>query len=305
MGASDQKFIQINEVGTRDGFQIESKLIPTGLKLEIIADLGAAGISEIQVASFVHPEKVPQMADAEAVIKGLPQMKGVRYNALALNLKGVERAHECGVTDLEIGVSASEAHSRKNTGMSHEDAVSNGVAMIRRCKAHQMKVRACIQCVFGCAYDGPTPVEKVIRTARRFLDEGADLLMLGDTTGMATPPAVAAVLEPLLEVSGTTPVGLHLHDTRGLGLANLMEALKFGISHFDTAMGGLGGCPFVPGAAGNIATEETVYLLHALGYQTGIDINAVARCSLKIEAFLKKRLAGKMYRIVTLDKTQC
>lgn len=305
MSVSSQKYVQINEVGPRDGFQIEPKFIPTQLKLEIIRDLAAAGISEVQVASFVHPGKVPQMADAEEIITNLPRVEGVGYNTLALNLKGVERAHDCGVTDLEIGVSASDTHSRKNTGMSYNDALSHGIEMIRLLKKHHMKVRACIQCSFGCAYEGPTPVEKVIQVARHFFDEGVDLLMLGDTTGMATPPLMAGLLESLLFVSGRTPVGLHLHDTRGLGLVNLMESLKFDIAHFDTSMGGLGGCPFVPGAAGNIATEETVYLLHALGYRTGIDINKVADCSRKIEAFLEKPLAGKMYRIAASNDERC
>ncbi len=305
MGVSDRKFIEINEVGPRDGFQIEPKFIPTDLKLKIIDGLAAAGVSQIQVASFVHPERVPQMADAEAVIAGLTPKEGVSYNALALNLKGVERANNCGVKDIEIGVSASDTHSRKNTGMSFDDALLQGVRMIRQAKRYQMKVRACIQCTFGCAYEGPTAVEKVVHVARHFFDEGADLIMLGDTTGMATPPDVAAVLQPLISASGGISIGLHLHDTRGLGLVNLMEALKFGIAHFDTAMGGLGGCPFVPGAAGNIATEETIYLLNSLNYKTGIDIKGVAACSREMEIFLEKPLAGKLYRIVSSQDGTC
>ncbi len=305
MSVSDREFIEINEVGPRDGFQIEPKFIPTDLKLKIIDGLAAAGVSQIQVASFVHPEKVPQMADAEAVIAGLPPREGVSYNALALNLRGVERANNCGVKDIEIGVSASDTHSRKNTGMSFEDALLQGGRMIRQAKKYHMKVRACIQCTFGCAYEGATPVEKVLHVARRFFDEGADLIMLGDTTGMATPPDVSAVLQPLISASGGIPIGLHLHDTRGLGLVNLMESLKFGIAHFDTAMGGLGGCPFVPGAAGNIATEETVYLLNSLNYQTGIDIKGVAANSREMETFLEKPLAGKLYRMVTSQDGAC
>lgn len=305
MGVAEKRYIQINDVGPRDGFQIEPKFIPTDLKLEIINGLAAAGVSQIQVASFVHPEKVPQMADAEAVISGLKKREGVTYNALALNLKGVERADNCGVDDLEIGVSASNTHSLKNTGMSFDEALDHGVKMVRRARQYKMKVRACIQCTFGCVYEGATPADKVVNIARHFFDEGVDLLMLGDTTGMATPPLVAAVLEPLLAVSGNISVGLHLHDTRGLGLVNMTESLKFGISHFDTAMGGLGGCPFVPGAAGNIATEETVYLLEALNYHTGIDIKRVAACSLKVEKFLEKTLAGKLYPIMARQGHQC
>jgi hydroxymethylglutaryl-CoA lyase len=301
MDVSDKKYIQINEVGPRDGFQIESKFIPTPLKLEMINCLTAAGISQIQVASFVHPGKVPQMADAERVVAGLIQKEGVSYNALALNLKGVQRAHECGITDLEIGASASGSHSKKNTGMSFKESLSQSIKMIRTAKKYHMKIRAGIQCSFGCHYEGPISVTKVLQVARYLFDEGIDLLLLGDTTGMATPPAIAAVLEAILNISAHTPLGLHLHDTRGVGLANLTEGLKFDIIHFDTSFGGLGGCPFIPGAAGNIATEETVYLLDALKYQTGINFRKVAVCSHKMEVFLKKPLAGKMYRSLTFQ----
>jgi hydroxymethylglutaryl-CoA lyase len=299
MDISDKKYIQINEVGPRDGFQIESKFIPTPLKLEMINGLAAAGISQIQVASFVHPKKVPQMADAKRVVAGLTQRDGVSYNALALNLKGVQRAHDCGITDLEIGASASGTHSEKNTGMSFQESLSQSIKMIRTAKKYHMKIRAGIQCSFGCHYEGPIPVTKVLHVARHLFDEGIDRLLLGDTTGMATPPAIAAVLEAILKIPVHTPLGLHLHDTRGVGLVNLMEGLKFDITHFDTSFGGLGGCPFIPGAAGNIATEETIYLLNALNYHTGINIRKVAACSHKMEAFLEKPLAGKMYRSLT------
>jgi hydroxymethylglutaryl-CoA lyase len=299
MRTINQNRIVINEVGPRDGFQIEPKFIPTQLKLEIIKKLSQSGLQEIQVASFVHPEKVPQMADAEKVMANLPKIDGVSFNALALNIKGVERAQNCGVTDLEIGVSASDTHSRKNTGASFDEALLMGDQMIRLAKKYDMKVRACIHCSFGCIYEGATPVDKVMQVAKHFVNEGADLLMLGDTTGMAIPPAVADLLNSLQGAFAGTRIGLHLHDTRGMGLVNLMEALKFGITHFDTSMGGLGGCPFVPGAAGNIATEDTVYLLNALNYQTGVDIKTVAECSRKMETFLEKPLAGKLYRILT------
>lgn len=298
MDISGKKYIQINEVGPRDGFQIESKFIPTPLKRKIIDDLVTAGISQIQVTSFVHPKRVPQMADAVEVIAGLSQKEGIGYNALALNLKGVQRAYDCGMMDLEIGASASGTHSQKNTGKSFDESLAQSVAMIRLAKKYQMTIRVVIQCAFGCHYEGFVAVDKVLQIARPILAEGIDLMMLGDTTGMATPLAIGAVLEPLLKISKETPLGLHLHDTRGLGLVNLMEGLKYDISHFDTSFGGLGGCPFVPGAAGNIATEETVYLLDALNYHTGIDIKKVADCSRQMAAFLGKPLTGKLYRLI-------
>ncbi len=293
--------IIINEVGPRDGFQIEQKFIPSKLKIEIIEKLALSGIPEIQVTSFVHPTKVPQMADAETVMASVPRTEGVSYNALALNLKGIERAQNCGVTNLEIGISASDTHNRKNTGISFNEALSLGDQMIHLAKRYGMKVRACIQCAFGCVYDGPIAVRRVIEMSQRFLDQGADLLLLADTTGMATPSTISSLLSALLKISANTPLGLHLHDTRGLGLVNLVEALNFGIFHFDTSMGGSGGCPFVSGAAGNIATEDTVHLLNSLNYNTGIDIGAVAQCSRILEAFLEKPLTGRLYRMTNKD----
>lgn len=289
--------VTLMEVGPRDGFQQEQKFIPTDMKMDIIQRLVDAGLKQIQVVSFVHPEKVPQMADAEAVAARLPQGEDVIFTGLVLNTRGVERAARAGLKWVEVSISASDAHSRKNAGMSLEQGYAQGRDMIRLARSHGMGVIASIQCTFGCAYAGEVAVDGVCRTASVLLESGVERLSLADTTGMGTPLTVRRALKAVLKESGQTPVGLHLHDTRGLGLVNLMEGLSLGVRHFDTSFGGLGGCPFVKGAAGNIATEDTVYLLETLGIQTGVDRRKVAECARQMADFFGKPLAGKLHRL--------
>jgi hydroxymethylglutaryl-CoA lyase len=286
------------EVGPRDGFQFEARTIPTKIKLEIIASLVLAGLKHIQVASFVNPSRVPQMADAEELVKRLPKTDGVEYSALVLNSRGVERAGRSGIKHVEISISASDTHSRKNTGMNLSQAQSAGREMIRLAKQANMTIRAGIQCAFGCVYEGRIPPRQVLKMAGDFLDSGIDALALSDTTGMAHPAAIETLLKSLLSKTANIPVILHFHDTRGLGLVNLLTALETGVTHFDTALGGMGGCPFVTGAAGNIATEDTAHLLDSLNIDTGVDVPKVAGCSRQLEEFFGKSFSGKMHRIL-------
>lgn len=290
--------VTLIEVGPRDGFQFESKIIPTELKVDIISGLIDAGLRHIQVTSFVHPRRVPQMADAEELMKRLPQHEGVTYSGLVLNSKGVERARLAGLSWVEVSISASDTHSRKNAGMSQAQAVAQGKEMIRLAQECDMRVRAGIQCAFGCVYEGEIPDGRVLGIAENFMALGIDMLVISDTTGMGNPLAVTALMEKLIPIAGETPIVLHLHDTRALGLVNLMAAMACGITHFDTALAGMGGCPFVRGAAGNIATEDTAYLMASMDIETGVDIAKVANCSRRLEQFLEKRFAGKMYRQV-------
>ena len=294
--------ITLIEVGPRDGFQFEKKIIPTNLKVEIISDLVDAGLKDIQVTSFVHPDVVPQMADAEDLLKRLPKKWDVRYSALVLNEKGVERAHLSGLQHIEISISASDTHSRKNAGMPFEKALEMGKDMIRLAQEYKMEVRAGIQCAFGCVYEGRIPEERVLKIATDFLKIGIQTLAISDTTGMADPLLIKNLMKELRPKVGNTPVALHLHDTRGLGLVNVMAAMEYGVTHFDTALAGMGGCPFVPGAAGNIATEDTAYLMRALNIETGVDISKVAKCSQKLEDFFEKKFPGKMHRLI--EKSQ-
>ena len=287
----------LTEVGLRDGLQIESRLIPTGMKLELIDALVAAGLKSLQITAFVHPEKVPQMADAEELIRRLPAYAGVELSGLVLNPVGIERARDAGLTGVEVSVSASNTHSRRNVGLPLEKARRLAVEMVTQARAAGLKVRAGIQCAFGCVYEGAVPVRRVADMAAAYLQAGADQLALADTTGMGTPATMAAVLGAVDAIAGNTPLALHLHDTRGLGLVNLVKALEYGVARFDTSFGGMGGCPFVKGAAGNIATEDTVHLLTSLGIETGVSIEAVAACSRTLAAFLGRELPGRLYKL--------
>jgi len=289
--------ITLIEVGPRDGFQFESKVIPTPLKVEIISGLVAAGLKQIQVTSFVHPQRVPQMADAESLLRALPVWENVDLSGLVLNRQGLERAHRAGLRQVEISISASDTHSRKNTGMPLDEALQLGQEMVALARKYGMYVRAGIQCAFGCVYDGAIPQQRVVDMARVFIDQGAAALALADTTGMADPLSIRRMVTEVQLAAGQKPLILHLHDTRGLGLVNLMAALECGVTRFDTALAGMGGCPFVAGAAGNIATEDTVYLLDRLQVKTGISIKDVAACSIKLENFYGKTFAGKMVRL--------
>lgn len=291
------KTVTLVEVGPRDGFQLEPVMIPTDLKIDIIAGLAASGLKYIQVASFVNPRRVPQMADAEDLVRKLPQTSSATFFGLALNSAGVIRAREVGLSCIEVSISASDAHSLKNAGMTHEKALREGEKMVALAKAAGMTATASVQCAFGCVYEGRIPEARVLNAARMFTDAGVARLTLADTTGMGTPPAVERLLRAMDISNSVVPIGLHLHDTRGLGLVNAATGLQCGVTFFDTALGGMGGCPFVPGAAGNIATEDTIHLMEALGAATGVDWRAVASCTRRLSAFLGKELPGKLYRI--------
>jgi hydroxymethylglutaryl-CoA lyase len=286
----------IIEVGPRDGWQAEAAFIPTKTKVEFINALSTSGLRHIQIASFVHPQKVPQMADAEDVCARITRQPGVTYSGLALNVKGVERAAAAGVHQVDISVSASESHNQTNAGLSVEDGLLQMEAMVRVARAKGLSVRAGVQCAFGCAEEVIDP-RRVVGMVRRIVALGVDELSLADSTGMANPQAVRRMVQELRPMVKPVPMVLHLHDTRGMGLANVLAALRSGASHFDTAFGGMGGCPFIPGATGNIATEDTVNMLEAMGVKTGVDVARVAEVSRKMETLLGKRLDGKVYRL--------
>lgn len=293
--------VLLTEVGPRDGFQFEEKTVPTALKVEIVAALVDAGIRRVQVASFVHPKKVPQMADAEALLRRLPKKAGVCYSALVLNERGLSRALACGPDEVEISMSASDVHGRKNAGMGLEEAAGRTAAMIREAKAAGLRVRGGIQCAFGCVYEGRVATERVLSLAGGLLSAGADELALADTTGMGGPRQVAALLKEAVPLAGHVPVALHLHDTRGLGLVNAAAGFDMGVRRFDTAAGGMGGCPFVPGAAGNIATEDAAYLFSRLGAATGLDLAGLAAVTESLEAFFGKRFPAKNRRQTLIE----
>jgi len=282
--------VTIMEVGPRDGLQFEKKILPTPLKVDLITDLVAAGLQEIQVAAFVNPGIVPQMA--------LPKRPGVVYNGLALNVKGVERVAAAGLKAIEVSMSANETHSRRNVNMTMKESAYQVGEMIRLSKQLGLTTRAGIQCVFGYPGEESIPFERIRRIVEEYIKHDIEILSLSDTTGMADPGKIHAVLEKIRPLVGDLDLALHLHDTRGLGLVNVQTALKYGIRHFDASLAGMGGCPFAPGATGNVATEDLANFLHTYGIQTGIDIEKLARCSQIMEAFFEKRFSGRMHRLM-------
>lgn len=290
--------VTIVEVGPRDGLQREKRLISTDEKIDLIRSLSAAGLKRIQVTSFVHPKLVPQMADAEELINRLPKRPDIVYSGLALNLKGVERAQKAGISSIDISVSASEAHSRRNANRSIAKALSEFKEMYAYARSFDMVVRGGIQCAFGYLSPDDVEPEVVIDLARHHLELGVDELALADSSGFANPRGLTLMLESIVPMAGDIPVVLHLHDTRGMGLANVMAALQAGVHQFDTAFGGLGGCPFIDGATGNIPTEDTVYMLESLGINTGVDLERLAQISRKFEQRLDKPLPSKLYSLL-------
>jgi hydroxymethylglutaryl-CoA lyase len=289
--------IIIEEQGLRDGLQTLAVTIPTAKKTEWISKLVAAGVKRIQVASFVHPKLMPQMADAEEVAKSLPDASGVVFSGLALNIKGVQRAIDCGLKHLAISISASNTHSKKNANKSLEEAKMEFTEMVALALQNNITVRGGIQCAFGCRYEGAISEQLVYDLVKHHLDTGVPEIALADSTGMGNPVQMKRMMLIVKELCGNIPVALHLHNTENKGYANMLAAIEAGVQQFDTAFGGLGGCPFIQGATGNIATEDTVHLLRQMGYETGIDINKVAAVSKEAEVLSGEKLPGLLYSL--------
>ena len=281
--------IEIHEVVLRDGIQNEKKLVSTDQKVKLINALTDCGVRRIEVSSFVNPRLVPQMADAERLWSMVRQRKGVVYAALVLNEKGLERAIRCAVRQVGIYVSASETHSRKNSNASTTEAMREARLLIERARGAGMKVRAGVMNAFGCAYEGNISQARVIKLVKDFLKKEPDEICLADTSGMANPAQVGKLVKRVQEVAEKVPLSLHLHNTRGLGLANVWSAINGGVSIFDTSLGGLGGCPFIIGARGNIATEDTVNMLHETGIETGINLDMLIEASLLFERYMGQK----------------
>ena len=290
--------IYIEEQGTRDGFQVEAVQIPTELKINWIEKAVEAGVKRIQMTSFVHPKLVPQMADAEAVCLGVNKKEGVIYSGLVLNVKGVERAIKSGLNHVAISMSSSDTHSRKNANKSIEESLIEFAEMAKVAKEAGLTVRGGIQCAFGCRYEGEISEQFVIDLVKLHLDLGIDELSLADSTGMGNPVQIKRIMSQIVPMAGNLPVILHLHDTEGKGIANMIAAIECGVNYFDTAFGGLGGCPFIKGATGNIATEDVVHCLHQMGYETEINNIKMIELAKEVESFLGRKLPGKMKEVL-------
>jgi len=290
--------VVLEEQGIRDGIQNEKIIMSTEQKLRIIDDLVDAGLKRLQICSFVNPKFIPQMADADELCRRLNKREGVIYSGLVLNLKGVERAVDAGLTHIAASIAASDTLSRKNTRMSLEEAQTVYADMVKKAKENKVTVRGGLQSVFGCRFEGRISQQVVLDLVKRHLDLGIDELALADSTGMADPRSMFELMTQVVALAGKVPVILHLHDTEGKGLANVMAAIEAGVYIFDTALGGMGGCPVVKGSTGNIGTEDLAVMLHQMGIQTGIDIRRLSKISLEMETFFNKRFSGKMHHIL-------
>jgi hydroxymethylglutaryl-CoA lyase len=285
--------VSIVEVGPRDGLQNEQAAIATADKIAFVDRLTAAGHSTIEVSAFVSPKWVPQMADAAAVFAGITRKPGVRYTALVPNLAGLERAVAAGATEIAIFAAASETFSQRNINQSIDASLTTYAAVCASARSAGLKVRGYLSTCFGCPYEGPMPPAQVAAIARRLLDLGVFEVAISDTIGVAHPGQVPVVLDAVTAKVPLEQIALHFHDTRGTALANVLAGLDYGVSTYDASAGGLGGCPFAPGAAGNLATEDLLYMLDGLGVETGVSIAGVADASRHLESRLDHPLPSR------------
>jgi len=288
--------VRIVEVGPRDGLQNERAPVATSDKIEFVNRLSAAGLRAIEVTAFVSPRWVPQMADAAEVVRGIERRAGTTYAALVPNLAGLEHAIAAGVDEMAIVASASETFSRRNINLGIEESLAGYRAVVEGARAAGIQVRGYLSTSFGCPYEGTVAPSRVTELAGRLLALGAFEVVLSDTIGIAHPGQVRQVLEAVRAALPLEQTALHVHDTRGTGLANVLMALSLGVTTFDSSAGGLGGCPYAPGAAGNIATEDLVYLLDGMGVRTGVDLAAVVAASRFIERQVGHALVSRVYQ---------
>ena len=285
--------VRIVEVGPRDGLQNEKVVIPTEVKVDYITALADAGLRVIEAGAFVSPKWVPQMADSGEVYRDIPKDPGVEYPVLVPNMKGLDRAIEAGVKSIALFTAASESFNKRNINMSIEESIENYAPVAVRARSEGMRVRGYVSTAFGCPYEGDVPPEKVLEVCARMLDIGCYEVSVGDTIGVGTPMQVQGVIGVLLQVIPASKLAMHFHDTRGTALANTLAALEMGIATFDSSAGGLGGCPYAPGASGNVASEDVVYMLNGMGIDTGVDLAALAETGRFVSAALHRTPVSK------------
>jgi hydroxymethylglutaryl-CoA lyase len=287
--------ISLREVGPRDGLQNEDP-VPTHAKVELIDTLSGTGVQRIEAVSFVHPKAIPQMADADEVWGQIEKASAVRYSALVPNSRGASRALTAGFTELEAVVSASDTHNRKNVNRGTAQSLDDIAVIIDAAHQAGATCQVIISTAWGCPYEGDVPVDRVVATASRAVADGADSISFGDTTGMATPGRVRALAGEFRSRHPGVPLNLHFHNTRGTGLANVLTALELGVADFDASVGGLGGCPYAPGATGNIATEELIHMVEDMGVATGVDLDAMIEAAAEAERIIGRTLPSQVLR---------
>lgn len=285
--------IVVKEVGPRDGLQNEHVTIATEDKISWINQLSRSGVTHIEITSFVNPQWIPALADAVEVATGIERVPGVTYSALVPNARGLERALAANVDEVAIFLSASETHNRKNINKTIEDTLPVLKEVATQALASGKTLRGYVSTVFGCPYEGKVSIDSVIRVTDALLEMGAGEISLGDTTGIAVPRQVQNVLERLLKRFSTDQLAMHFHDTHGCGLANVFASLEMGMKTFDASTGGLGGCPYAPGAAGNIATDDLLYMLHGIGLETGIDHERLLEAAAFIQGKIGRQLPSR------------
>jgi hydroxymethylglutaryl-CoA lyase len=288
--------VSIYEVSPRDGLQNEATPISLEGKLELLRALIAAGLTRIELTSFVSPRWVPQLADAEQLVKAAVLPPGVTVSALVPNAKGFERALHAGLKEIAVFMSASETHNRKNTNKSIAESLQTFEEVVPPARDAGLTVRAYVSTVWGCPYEGDVPISASLGIARRLLELGCYQVSLGDTIGVGTPLQTKRIVQAFLSEMSAPKLALHLHDTRGTALANALVGLELGIRDFDASVAGIGGCPYAPGAAGNLATEDLVYMLHGLGVKTGIDLELLIEAGRVAETVIGHHLPGKVHQ---------
>jgi hydroxymethylglutaryl-CoA lyase len=287
--------VSIREVGPRDGLQNEDP-IPTGAKVRLLDALSGTGVRRIEAVSFVHPGAIPQMADADEVWAAARREPGVRYSALVPNTRGAERALAAGFREIEVVVSASNTHNQRNVNRSTDESLDDIASLVDLLHGRGATVEVIVSTSFGCPYEGDVDPARVATIVDRVVADGADRVGFGDTTGMATPRRVVDVVAPIRMRQPDLPLLLHFHNTRGTALANILTALELGVTEYDASVGGLGGCPYAPGATGNVATEEVVHMLHDMGIETGVDLDAMIEAARLAEELVGRKLPSGVLR---------
>lgn len=288
--------VTIGEVGPRDGLQIEREFVPTEKKVRLINALIATGLRKIEVSSFVHPKVVPQLQDAEEVFASIDRPPGIKYAAFIPNVKGAERAMRCGVNELKTGAAASETFNQLNVRMSTEDSLRNVKEIAEAAKGTDCEVIGGIGTAFGCPYEGVIPEQRVLSIIEHYIQLGVSAIHLADTTGMANPWQIQRLVGRIKSQWPKVHMILHLHNTRGAGLANALAGLDAGVTEFEGSIGGLGGCPFAPRAVGNICTEDFVHMLHEMGIRTGVDLDGLLDAAKLAEQILGRTLPGMVMK---------
>ena len=291
--------VSLYEVSPRDGLQNEKATVPLGEKLRLIEALTSAGLKRIEATSFVSPKWIPQLADADDVARALPRIaagRPVTYSALVPNARGLERAKAAGMTEIAVFLSASETHNQKNVNKSIAETLAAFEQTIGPARTAGMRVRGYVSTVWGCPYEGAVDPKKALEIAKRLLAMGCYQISLGDTIGVGTPVQTQKIVMMMLAEIPREALALHMHDTRGTALANILAVLELGIRDFDASVGGLGGCPYAPGAAGNVATEDLVYMLHGMGVKTGVDLERLVEAGRAAESIVGRALPGKVHQ---------